>query len=126
MTQEEEDALRGRAIRESKEADNELRLLLIKADGVREQFSRLVLEIDNRVKRARGEDTRRPNPASVIEGTSETPARPDLGRAARGMDNLDSYAKVLNLDALRQLDEEIRGAVIRAGELRKRKRELEL
>jgi len=121
MTQQEKDELVGQVYRESRAADETLRLLLIKAEGIREQFGKLIVEIDNRVKRARGEDTRRP----VIEGAPGMSAHPEWERAARGMD-LDSYAGVLDLDALRALDEEIGEAAVRAAKLRERKRELGL
>lgn len=111
MTNEQQDALVGRVIRESKAAESELSQLLVQAEQVANDIAKLAQEVRDRVERARNIRL------SGVGGYVFSDA---------GIENLRDYTKAVDLDSIEKLDQEIGQAVAKACDLRKQKQQIGL
>lgn len=116
MTTEEQDALVGRVIRESRAAEDELRQLLVKAEQKASDIARLAKEVSDRIARAKAA-VAPPSPPSH----PPKPTATDVGiETAR----LKGYAGVADVDEIRDLDNEIGQAVANVLTFREQRRKL--
>lgn len=117
MTTEEQDALVGRVIRESREAEDALRQLLVKAEQQAADISRLAKEVSDRVARAKA--------ATAPEPPHNMPKPPvKLADAGIEFGRLKNYESAVDLDAINTLDVEIGQAVANVLTFREQRRKL--
>lgn len=103
MTTEEQDALVGRVLRESRAAEDELNKLLVRAEHISTDLWQLSADIKARVRRAKNAGR-----VKELPGGREV-ADPNAPDARFNIGHLSQYAKAVDLEALDALDREITG-----------------
>src|SRR5579859_4618430 len=109
MTTEEQDALVGRVIRESKAAEDTLQRLLVKAENAAQEIGKLAEAVRHRIQRAGLVG------APIMDSSSaRMPGMEGLGAMRRsdgGIEQLQNFRRAVDLDFLAALDKEIGEAV---------------
>jgi len=117
MTQEEQDALVGRVIRESRAAEEELRQLIVKAEQQAHDIGLLMREVAERVARAKAATAPEPQHPNPHQKPRPADAGIESGR-------LKNYAKAVDLETIDSLDREIGQAVANVLKYREQRRKL--
>ena len=119
MTSEEQDALVGRVMRESKAAEEELRRLLVKFEHHAADIHKFADDMTQRVNRAKyaGENV-------DWKGVPRPGMPTGIVAPDGGMQHLQNYASVLDLSAIGAIDQEIGNAVARVLVLRGQRKTL--
>jgi hypothetical protein len=119
MTNEEQDAVVGRTLRELKTAEQELSQLLVKFEQHAADIIKLSEEMATRVKRAKSS-------AESPELYDRLMAMIQSGQVAPGggIMYIRNYARSVDLDAIDALDREIAQTVDKVAALRKQKQSL--